>query len=221
MWAFCTRTRRRAKPVPLAHEDDRDHHLVRDADLFAARDLPRPFRQGPHGGGHRPAAASRGVEQHRRHRPHQRAQFHRFEPPGRCGLRRLGQRVGLGRQPPRSLGDEGPDRQPDFGSGEQRRPDQRSGLRTHEPVLQPRHQRHRVHRHRRRGATPAPRPPPSGAGADSGSAITGSSGTTSSSDLLSTFIQQLQAAQSNGAGYGASGTSASTQSQALLFDFKS
>jgi hypothetical protein len=68
---------------------------------------------------------------------------------------------------------------------------------------------------------PPPGPPPSGAGADSGSAITGSSGTTSSSDLLSTFIQQLQAAQSNGAGYGASGTSASTQSQALLFDFKS
>lgn len=71
---------------------------------------------------------------------------------------------------------------------------------------------------------PPPGPPPSDADA-SGTGTTSVSGTSSTassaSDLLSTFIQQLQAAQQSGSGYAASGATAATQSSALLFDFKS
>ncbi|MCJ2012809.1 hypothetical protein [Methylobacterium sp. J-076] len=75
---------------------------------------------------------------------------------------------------------------------------------------------------------PPPGPPPGGIGSggsssgDSSSvgATSGTSGT-SAGDLLSTFIQQLQAAQSNGSSYAASGQTSSAQSSALLFDFKS
>ena len=65
---------------------------------------------------------------------------------------------------------------------------------------------------------PPPGPPP---GADASSSS--SSGSTSStSDLLSAFMQQLQAAQSSGTGYAASGQSSTAQSSsALLFDFQS
>ncbi|MFC6744332.1 hypothetical protein ACFQFG_04455 [Methylobacterium persicinum] len=49
----------------------------------------------------------------------------------------------------------------------------------------------------------------------------GGTSSSSSSDLLATFIQQLQAAQSTGSGYSATGTTGSAQSSALLFDFKS
>ena len=71
---------------------------------------------------------------------------------------------------------------------------------------------------------PPPGPPPSdnaSTGADVSSVSGASSGTNSTNDLLSTFIQQLQAAQSSGSGYASSGATASTQSAALLFDFKS
>lgn len=67
---------------------------------------------------------------------------------------------------------------------------------------------------------PPPGPPP---GADaSASSSSSSSSTSSTSDLLSAFMQQLQAAQSSGTGYAASGQSSSAQSSsALLFDFQS
>jgi len=65
---------------------------------------------------------------------------------------------------------------------------------------------------------PPPGPPP---GADA-SASSSSGSTSSTSDLLSAFMQQLQAAQSNGTGYAASGQSSTAQSSsALLFDFQS
>lgn len=64
---------------------------------------------------------------------------------------------------------------------------------------------------------PPPGPPP---GADASSSSSGS--TSSTSDLLSAFMQQLQAAQSSGTGYAASGQSSTAQSSsALLFDFQS
>lgn len=72
-------------------------------------------------------------------------------------------------------------------------------------------------------------PPPAGPppGLDSGSSsangtfsVSSASGT-SSSDLLATFIQQLQSSQSTGSGYSATGSTGSSQSAALLFDFKS
>ena len=67
---------------------------------------------------------------------------------------------------------------------------------------------------------PPPGPPP---GADASSSSSSStSGSSSASDLLSAFMQQLQAAQSNGSGYAASGQSSTAQSSsALLFDFQS
>lgn len=72
---------------------------------------------------------------------------------------------------------------------------------------------------------PPPGPPPvggvSGTSSSSASSSTSSSTGTSASDLLNTFIQQVQAAQSNSASYAASGQTASTQSSALLFDFNS
>ena len=77
------------------------------------------------------------------------------------------------------------------------------------------------------GAPDGPPPGPPPADGPSGSNGTGSTdastGTTSTSanDLLSTFIQQLQAAQTSNAGYGARGATASQSSSALLFDFKS
>lgn len=67
---------------------------------------------------------------------------------------------------------------------------------------------------------PPPGPPP---GTDAtGSSSSSTSSTSSTSDLLSAFIQQLQAAQSSGGGYAASGESNTSQSSsALLFDFQS
>ena len=66
---------------------------------------------------------------------------------------------------------------------------------------------------------PPPGPPP---GADASSSSSSTSGSSSASDLLSAFMQQLQAAQSNGSGYAASGQSSTAQSSsALLFDFQS
>jgi hypothetical protein len=71
------------------------------------------------------------------------------------------------------------------------------------------------------GPPPGPPPADGGASPDGTDATSATPGTTSANDLLSTFIQQLQAAQSSKAGYGASGTTASQSSSALLFDFKS
>lgn len=74
---------------------------------------------------------------------------------------------------------------------------------------------------------PPPGPPPSDDAADGSSSTTSSassdSGTDSVSDLLKSFIAQLQASQSSAAGYTGSGSSNAygQQSSALLFDFKS
>ncbi len=65
---------------------------------------------------------------------------------------------------------------------------------------------------------PPPGPPPDQASSDGDTSTSGSS----ASDLLSTFIQQLQAAQSSNSGYGATGTSRSgTSASAVLVDFRS
>ncbi|MCJ2092052.1 MULTISPECIES: hypothetical protein [unclassified Methylobacterium] len=64
--------------------------------------------------------------------------------------------------------------------------------------------------------------PPPGTDASGSSASSTSSSGSSASDLLSTFIQQLQASQSSSASYGASGsTGTGTNASALLFDFQS
>ncbi len=66
---------------------------------------------------------------------------------------------------------------------------------------------------------PPPGPPP-GDGPGGTDATSEASAGNSASDLLASFIEQLKAAQSGGAGYAASGQSGSQQASALLFDFK-
>jgi hypothetical protein len=68
-----------------------------------------------------------------------------------------------------------------------------------------------------RDLRPVRRRAPDGTSSDTSSG----SGTSSTDDLLATFIQQLQSSQSGAAGYGASGTSTGTNMSALLFDFQS
>lgn len=68
---------------------------------------------------------------------------------------------------------------------------------------------------------PPPGPPPAASGTSDSSATSSSSSTSSTNDLLTAFMQQLQAAQSSASGYAASGTSATKPSSALLFDFRS
>lgn len=64
---------------------------------------------------------------------------------------------------------------------------------------------------------PPPGPPP---GEDmTAEAASGTSADSSATDLLASFIQQLQASQS-GSSYAAGGTAGSAQASALLFDFK-
>lgn len=70
------------------------------------------------------------------------------------------------------------------------------------------------------GPPPAP-PNDAAAGKTSDGTSSGGSGSNSTNDLLSTFIQQIQSSQSASAGYGASATSTGTNIPALLFDFRS
>ncbi len=75
---------------------------------------------------------------------------------------------------------------------------------------------------------PPPGPPPSGSDtsdSSSTSADTSTSGTTSTastSDLLASFIKQLQSTQASGTGYASSGsTAARSSASALVLDFQS
>lgn len=69
---------------------------------------------------------------------------------------------------------------------------------------------------------PPPGPPPGGSPDGTSSDGSSSTSSTSSSDLLSAFMQQLQASQSKNAAYGATGSSQySASNSALLIDFRS
>jgi hypothetical protein len=73
------------------------------------------------------------------------------------------------------------------------------------------------------GPPPAGGQPPSGSNdAASGTAPTQVAGTDASSatDLLATFIKQLQSSQGQGSGYGATGTSGGRASGALVVNFE-
>ncbi|UHC15717.1 hypothetical protein LRS73_24970 [Methylobacterium currus] len=69
---------------------------------------------------------------------------------------------------------------------------------------------------------PPPGPPPSG-GADAAGSTDTASATTDASDLLASFLKQVQdsQAQTQASGYGASGSGSTTKgSQAAVFDFR-